>query len=99
MKYSYLPLCLVRYAEQNLKPVGLSTCMLLLVCRMLDHFPPDVLPRFTPEDQQLLIASVQYQGINVYTSRYIAAGAADDMVGCLSNCQHLFLLPMCSSWC
>eukprot|EP00878_Enallax_costatus_P007411 GHUV01007761.1.p1 GENE.GHUV01007761.1~~GHUV01007761.1.p1 ORF type:complete len:408 (+),score=71.37 GHUV01007761.1:665-1888(+) len=46
---------------------------------MLDQFPPNLLPRFTPEEQQLLMRSVDYLGINVYTSRYIAAGSAADM--------------------
>jgi beta-glucosidase/6-phospho-beta-glucosidase/beta-galactosidase len=48
---------------------------------LLNYFPSDVLPRFTPEEQQLLKGSVDYLGINVYTSRFVTDGLDADMVG------------------
>lgn len=47
---------------------------------MLQYFPDDILPRFTAEEQQLLKGSVDYLGINVYTSRFIMDGMDSDMV-------------------
>lgn len=58
----------------------------LLFYRMLDHFAPEVLPRFTADEQQLLKGSVDYLGINVYTSRYVSGGQADGMVSGIMCC-------------
>lgn len=47
---------------------------------MKEYFGEQQLPAFTPHEQDLLRGSVDFIGVNTYTSRFITPGEADGMV-------------------